>query len=168
MQPAAAISPDLLRPTPAVNPAAAANMRKTAEDFEASFLSGIENLSVPVDSPARVIIDEVNGVIVMGDAVRVSTVAIAQGNLTVSVQETPFVSQPEPFSRGETAVVPDSQVQIEEERGVQMRMVGGGEAEGTWRSFMIEAMAKQTVKAGGIGLADQVVAQMLKMQEQSQ
>lgn len=45
---------------------------------------------------------------------------------------------------------------------------GGGEAEGTWRSFMIEAMAKQTVKAGGIGLADQVVAQMLKMQEESQ
>ena len=45
---------------------------------------------------------------------------------------------------------------------------GGGEAEGTWRSFMIEAMAKQTVKAGGIGLADQVVTQMLKMQEQAQ
>lgn len=42
---------------------------------------------------------------------------------------------------------------------------GGGEAESTWRSFMIEAMAKQTVRAGGIGLADQVVAQMLKMQE---
>ncbi len=45
---------------------------------------------------------------------------------------------------------------------------GGGEAEGTWRSFMIEAMAKQTVKAGGIGLADQVVSQMLRMQEQAQ
>lgn len=44
---------------------------------------------------------------------------------------------------------------------------GGGDAEETWRSFMIEAMAKQTVKAGGIGLADQVVAQMLKMQEQA-
>lgn len=42
---------------------------------------------------------------------------------------------------------------------------GGGEGEETWRSFMIDAMAKQTVKAGGIGLADQVVAQMLKMQE---
>ena len=41
----------------------------------------------------------------------------------------------------------------------------GGEAEGTWRGFLVEAMAKQTVKAGGIGLADQVVAQMLKMQE---
>jgi Rod binding domain-containing protein len=42
---------------------------------------------------------------------------------------------------------------------------GGGEAEGTWRGFLVEAMAKQTVKAGGIGLADQVVAQMLKMQQ---
>lgn len=42
---------------------------------------------------------------------------------------------------------------------------GGGEAEGTWRGFLVEAMARQTVKAGGIGLADQVVAQMLKMQE---
>ncbi len=42
---------------------------------------------------------------------------------------------------------------------------GGGEAEGTWRGFLVDAMAKQTVKAGGIGLADQVVAQMLKMQE---
>jgi flagellar protein FlgJ len=45
---------------------------------------------------------------------------------------------------------------------------GGGEAEDQWRSFMIDAMAKQTVQAGGIGLADQVVAQMLKMQEQGQ
>ncbi len=45
---------------------------------------------------------------------------------------------------------------------------GGGEAEGTWRGFLVEAMAKQTVRAGGIGLADQVVAQMVKMQEQGQ
>jgi len=43
---------------------------------------------------------------------------------------------------------------------------GGGEAEGTWRSFMIDAMAKQTVKAGGIGLADTVMAEMIRMQEQ--
>lgn len=45
-------------------------------------------------------------------------------------------------------------------------LFGGGEAESTWRGFLVEAMAKQTVRAGGIGLADQVVAQMLKMQEQ--
>ena len=45
-------------------------------------------------------------------------------------------------------------------------MFGGGDAEQTWRSFMIDAMAKQTVKAGGIGLADTVMAEMIKMQEQ--
>ncbi|KQS56153.1 rod-binding protein [Brevundimonas sp. Leaf363] len=43
---------------------------------------------------------------------------------------------------------------------------GGGDAEQTWRSFMIDAMAKQTVKAGGVGLADTVMAEMIKMQEQ--
>ena len=43
---------------------------------------------------------------------------------------------------------------------------GGGEAEATWRSFLIDAMAKQTVKAGGVGLADTVMSEMLKMQEQ--
>ena len=93
----------------------------------AGFISRVENLPVEVDVAAKVIIDEVNGVIVMGEAVRVSTVAIAQGNLTVSVQESPFVSQPEPFSRGgQTVVVPESTVEVEEERGVQMRIVGGG------------------------------------------
>lgn len=45
---------------------------------------------------------------------------------------------------------------------------GGGEAEGTWRGFLVEAMAKQTVKAGGIGLTDTIVAEMIKMQEQAQ
>lgn len=45
---------------------------------------------------------------------------------------------------------------------------GGGEAEGTWRGFLVEAMAKQAVRSGGIGLADQVVAGMLRMQEQNQ
>ena len=47
-------------------------------------------------------------------------------------------------------------------------MFGGGEAEATWRSFLIDAMAKQTVKAGGIGLTDTVMAEMIKMQEQGQ
>lgn len=43
---------------------------------------------------------------------------------------------------------------------------GGGEVEAVWRSFLIDAMAQQTVKAGGLGLADSVMAQMIKMQEQ--
>ena len=93
----------------------------------AGFISRVENLEVMVDSPARVIIDEVNGVIVMGEAVRVSTVAIAQGNLTISVQESPVASQPTPFSRGgETVVLPQTDVAVEEELGRQMRIVGGG------------------------------------------
>ena len=91
----------------------------------AGFISQVENLSVRVDVPAKVIIDEVNGVIVMGDAVRISTVAIAQGNLTISVQETAQVSQPLPFSRGETAVVPESTVTVEEELGREIRIVNG-------------------------------------------
>lgn len=102
-------------------------LRAPAQLGMPGFISRIENLAVAVDTPAKVIIDEVNGVIVMGEAVRVSTVAIAQGNLTVSVQETPLVSQPEPFSRGgQTVVVPQSSVNVEEELGRQMRIVGGG------------------------------------------
>ncbi len=104
---------------------AVVTLRPPAQLGAAAFISRIENLPVAVDAPARVIIDEVNGVIVMGDAVRVSTVAIAQGNLTVSIQERPFASQPAPFSDGETVVLPDSEVTIEEERGRQMRIVGG-------------------------------------------
>ncbi|MGQ2991301.1 MAG: flagellar basal body P-ring protein FlgI [Brevundimonas sp.] len=100
-------------------------LRAPAQLGMAGFISRVENLPVAVDAPAKVIIDEVNGVIVMGEAVRVSTVAIAQGNLTISVQETPQVSQPNPFSQGQTAVVPDSTVNVEEELGREMRIVNG-------------------------------------------
>jgi flagellar P-ring protein precursor FlgI len=62
-------------------------------------LTDIEQLKVDPDQPAKVVIDENSGVIVMGADVRVSTVAIAQGNLTIRVQETPQVSQPSPFSK---------------------------------------------------------------------
>src|SRR5690606_41880896 len=66
-----------------------------------SFMAQVENLSVEPDNTARVVIDETSGVIVMGENVRVSTVAIAQGNLTITVTEAPAVSQPAPFSRGQ-------------------------------------------------------------------
>ena len=61
-------------------------------------LTDIEQVKVDPDQPAKVIIDENSGVIVMGADVRISTIAIAQGNLTIRVQETPQVSQPAPFS----------------------------------------------------------------------
>ena len=61
-----------------------------------SLLTDVEQLRVEPDSPAKVVIDEQTGVIVMGSNVRISTVAIAQGNLTIRVTETPQVSQPGP------------------------------------------------------------------------
>jgi flagellar P-ring protein precursor FlgI len=63
-----------------------------------SLITDIEQLRVEPDQPARVVIDEQNGVIVMGENVRISTVAVAQGTLTVRVTETPQVSQPNPFA----------------------------------------------------------------------
>ncbi|UPT65027.1 MAG: flagellar basal body P-ring protein FlgI [Hyphomonadaceae bacterium JAD_PAG50586_4] len=87
----------------------------------------IENLEVEVDTPARIVIDESSGIVVMGENVKVSTVAIAQGNLTISIQEDPFVSQPALFSRGETAVVPSSSVSVEEEEGGLVMVPGGVE-----------------------------------------
>jgi len=63
------------------------------------FLTDIEQLRVEPDQVARVVIDEANGVIVMGENVRISTVAVAQASLTVRITETPQVSQPNPFSR---------------------------------------------------------------------
>ena len=90
-----------------------------------SLIGSIENLEVAVDNPARIVIDESSGIVVMGDNVRVSTVAIAQGNLTISVTEDPFVSQPSPLSRGTTQVVPQSGVSVEEDEGGLVVVPGG-------------------------------------------
>lgn len=90
-----------------------------------SLVGRIENLEVEVDTPARIVIDESSGIVVMGENVKVSTVAIAQGNLTISIQEDPFVSQPAPLSRGQTAVVPSSNVNVEEEEGGLVVVPGG-------------------------------------------
>jgi flagellar P-ring protein precursor FlgI len=91
-----------------------------------NFVTSIENLAIDPDYGAKVVIDEVAGVIVMGENVRISTVAIAQGNLTISVQETPQVSQPAPFSQGQTTVVSQSQVSVDEERGRQLITLKSG------------------------------------------
>lgn len=85
----------------------------------------IERLAVFPDNPARIVVDESSGIVVIGDNVRVSTVAVAQGNLTISVQETPVVSQPAPLSNGETTVVPRSDVGVEEDRG-DLTVIQGG------------------------------------------
>jgi flagellar P-ring protein precursor FlgI len=80
-----------------------------------ALVTTIESLGVTPDSVSKVIINERTGTVIMGENVRISTIAIAHGNLSIQVKETPRVSQPLPFSRGgETVVTPDSQVQVEE------------------------------------------------------
>jgi len=90
-----------------------------------ALITDIEQLRVDPDQPAKIVIDETSGVVVMGENVRVSTVAIAQGALTISVSEQPQVSQPAPLSQGQTAVVPQSDVTVEEARG-GLALVRGG------------------------------------------
>jgi len=90
------------------------------------FITQVESLNVDVDTPAKVVIDEVNGVIVVGENVRISRVAIAQGNLTIKVDEQPSVSQPLPFSQGQTAAVPSSTISVDEDKGKQLMQLGGG------------------------------------------
>jgi flagellar P-ring protein precursor FlgI len=88
-------------------------------------ITEIEQLQVEPDLPAKIVIDERSGVIVMGRDVRVSMVAVAQGNLTVAITETPEVSQPAPFSRGQTRVVPRTQVGVTED-GKKLAMIRDG------------------------------------------
>ena len=90
-----------------------------------ALLTEIEQLQVEPDLTARVVIDERSGVIVIGRDVRVSTVAVAQGNLTVTVAEAPQVSQPAPFSNGRTVVVPRTKIGVQED-GKKLAIVRDG------------------------------------------
>ena len=121
-----------------------------------SLVADVEQLRVAADMRARVVIDESTGTIVMGENVRVSTVAIAQGNLTITVSETPIASQPGAFSEGETVVLPRTQVTAEEDAmqlgvlqgTVSLReLVDGLNALGVSPRDMITIL--QTIKAAG-------------------
>jgi len=74
----------------------------------------IEGLGVTPDVVAKVVINERTGTVVMGSGVRISTIAIAHGNLSIQIKESADVSQPLPFSEGETVVVPDTNISVEE------------------------------------------------------
>jgi flagellar P-ring protein precursor FlgI len=77
-------------------------------------ITDVEQLVVDTDQPAKIVIDENSGIIVMGKDVRVSTVAVAQSNLTVSIAETPVASQPSPLSNGTTKELPRTDLQVNE------------------------------------------------------
>ena len=75
-------------------------------------LTDVEQLVVETDQPAKIVIDENSGIIVMGKEVRVSTVAVAQSGLTVTIAENPTVVQPNPLSLGVTAEQPSTQLDV--------------------------------------------------------
>lgn len=129
-----------------------------------ALLTDIETLPVETDQPARIVVDEATGTIVMGENVRISTVAVAQGNLIVKVEETPQVSQPNPFAPegAETVVVPRSDITVDEEAGNKVavlekgatlkELVGGLNALGVGPRDLITIL--QTIKAAGALQAD--------------
>lgn len=80
------------------------------------FVTLIEGLDVVPDIVARIVINERTGTIVMGNDVRISTVAIAHGNLSIEIKESENVSQPLPFSEGEAVVTPETEISVKEEK----------------------------------------------------
>jgi flagellar P-ring protein precursor FlgI len=126
-----------------------------------ALLTEIEQLQVDPDLAAKVVIDERSGIIVMGRDVRVSMVAVAQGNLTVTISEAPQVSQPQPLSRGQTRVVPRTRIGVQEDgrklavvkEGVSLQqLVDGLNALGIGPRDLIAIL--QAIKASGAIQAD--------------
>lgn len=96
----------------------ALNVPATRTESVAHALGRIENIQVEPERKARVVVDQRSGTIVMGEDVRISRVAVSQGNLTLKVEEQPLVIQPNPFSDGQAVVVPRTNAEIEEEPGI--------------------------------------------------
>ena len=110
---------------------------KTPWEFQerlVEFISLVENLNIVPDTIAKVVLNERTGTVIMGENVKISTVAISHGNLSIIIKERERVSQPLPFSVGETVFTPDTEIAIKEEdsrlmvvpEGVNLREVVRG------------------------------------------
>ena len=134
------------------------------KDVTASrLMAELGGLPVEVDTPARIVIDEKTGTIVIGANVRVSPVAVAHGNITIRVTETPTIVQPAPQSDGETATEPSTQVSAEQKdskvamlQGPSLdRLVYGLNRMGLKPSGIIAIL--QAIKTAGALQADRVI-----------
>lgn len=92
-------------------------LSRPAKLSAARFMAEIGDITVQTDAPARVVIDSRSGTVVIGQDVQISTVAVTHGNLTVRVTETPQVSQPLPFSQGQTTTTPQTRIGVDQEGG---------------------------------------------------
>ncbi len=130
---------------------------------KARFIAEIGEFDVEPDMPARVVMDARSGAVVISQDVQISTVAVTYGNITVRVTETPQVSQPAPFSQGRTVVVPNTQVNVDQQdgpigivHGANLRtLVGGLNQIGLKPGGIIAIL--QAIKAAGALQADLVV-----------
>jgi len=108
----------------------------TGMQSPAHALGRIENIMVEPELRARVVVDQRSGTIVMGEDVRISRVAVSQGNLTLRIEEAPLVVQPNPFAPGESVVVPRTSASLTEEPGIGLAEV----AEGTSLSEVVAGL----------------------------
>ena len=141
------------------------DVRATRARSTAHAIRNMENLLVQPERKARVVVDQRSGTIVMGEDVRISRVAVSQGNLTLRVEEMPVVAQPNPFAEGETVVVPRTRAELEEEPGIGLaevpegtslsQVIGGLNALGVSPRDMIDIL--KSIKAAGALHAEFVV-----------
>jgi len=137
----------------------------TRSPSPAHALQSIERITVEPERKARVVVDQRSGTIVMGDDVRISRVAVSQGNLTLRIEEEPVAIQPNPFSEGQTVVVPRTNADIQEEPGIGLaeiqegtslsEVVAGLNALGVSPRDMIDIL--KSIKAAGALHAEFVV-----------
>ncbi|KUF09592.1 flagellar basal body P-ring protein FlgI [Pseudoponticoccus marisrubri] len=141
------------------------NLSQTGARSPARAVVAIENLQVEPQRRARVVVDQRSGTIVMGADVRISRVAVSQGGLTLRIEEAPLAIQPNPFSEGETVVIPRTGAAIEEDPGISLaevptgtslsEVIAGLNALGVSPRDMIDIL--KSIKAAGALHADFVV-----------
>ena len=141
------------------------NVAATGSASPAHALVQVENILVQPERRARVVVDQRSGTIVLGEDVRISRVAVSQGNLTLRIQEAPIVVQPNPFAPGETVIVPRSDAALIEEPGTGLveiqsgvslsEVVAGLNALGVAPRDMIDIL--KTIKASGALHAEFIV-----------
>lgn len=131
------------------------------ENRAVELIAAVENLDVRVDAPAKIILNERTGTVVMGENVRISTVAISHGNLTIQVKTQTDVSQPGPFSKGQTVVVPQKDVSVDEQEARLIVLQSGVTVDEVVRALNSVGVTPrdliailQAIKAGGALQAD--------------
>ena len=138
-------------------------LRRPHNVSAARFLAEVGELVTQADGPARVVIDERTGTVVIGRDVQIATVAVSHGSLTVRITEGAQVSQPEPFSDGETVVVPETFVTVNQE-GANLAIMGGTNLETLVRGLNMMGLRPmgiiailQAIKTSGALQAELVV-----------